>query len=130
MKRSGYKKIISRLGLGTALFIGGALWALGAQNLGPVSMTSVSPRIITPNGDNKNDVIFFQFDGDLSGLPINSNVYDINGAKVAELSMVLNNTALSWDGRDESGRIVNSGVYIYAIGLGNNTVNGTIVVAK
>jgi flagellar hook assembly protein FlgD len=130
MRRSRIKKIISGLGLGFALFISGLLWAFGSQSLGPVSLLSVSPRIITPNGDSLNDVVFFQFDGDLSGLPLSSGVYDINGAKVTELSLVLNNTALSWDGRDESGRYVTSGAYVYAIQIGNKTVNGTVVIAK
>ena len=39
-------------------------------------MTDVAPRVVTPNGDMLNDVIYFKFDNTLSGLPLESQIYD------------------------------------------------------
>ncbi len=101
-----------------------------AQPLGGLTLTEVAPRVVTPNGDLLNDVIFFKFDDTLAGLPIESTVLDINGAKVSSLSLNSNQTALTWDGTDEEGKKLPSGVYVYFIRLGGNKVSGTVVVAE
>lgn len=102
----------------------------GAQSLGGVTLTEVVPRVVTPNGDLLNDVIFFKFDDTVSGLPIESEVYDIQGAKVSDLTLNSNETALLWNGKDDSGRAVPSGIYIYSIKLGGRQATGTVVVAR
>ncbi len=81
-------------------------------------------RIITPaTVDNKND--FAQFSGLVSGDIV--NVYNIRGRKIRQL-----NQDFSWDGKDDSGKLVESGIYIYQIKLNatGKIINGTIVVAK
>jgi hypothetical protein len=101
-----------------------------AQSFGALTLTEITPRIITPNGDLHNDVIFFKFDSSLTSIPITTGVFDITGAKIADLKLGLNETALTWDGKDNGGKVVSSGVYIYSINIGNNSATGTIVVAR
>ena len=102
----------------------------GTQSLGTVTLTEVAPRVVTPNGDMLNDVIFFKFDDTVSGLPLESEVYDVQGAKVSDMTLNSNETALLWNGKDSSGKTVPSGIYIYSITLGGKRATGTVVVAK
>jgi len=81
-------------------------------------------RIITPaTVDNKNDFALFSglVDGDVV------NIYDVIGRKIRQL-----NNESTWDGKDDSGRLVESGIYIYQIKLNDSgkIISGTIVVAK
>ena len=101
------------------------------QNLGGLTLGEVSPRILTPNGDNLNDKAFFRFDTSLTGIPLETSIFDINGAKVGSLELeALDDTLLSWDGRNSSGEIAPAGIYIYMIALGKHRASGTIVVAR
>lgn len=105
---------------------------MAGQSLGSLTLTQVAPRVITPNGDGYNDVVFFEFDNgiNIEGTPFDTGVYDLSGANVSSLKLDLGGNALSWDGKDSSGRVVPSGIYIYMIKLGKYTVSGTVVVAK
>ncbi len=132
MKRS---LTIKRLLLGLAA--GGMLvWvqqSQGAtsQSLGGINLTDVSPRIATPNGDSLNDVIFFRFDDVLSGLPLQSAVFDVHGAKIAGLRInPTDDRLLMWDAKDENGNIMPAGIYVYMIEIGKNRATGTVVVAR
>ncbi len=108
------------------------LWAgpAAGQTLGGITLTEVVPRVVTPNGDLLNDVVFFKFDNTLSGLPLETSIWDIHGSKVGDMSLDNNETSLTWDGKDESGRILPSGIYIYSIKIGKNQATGTVVVAR
>jgi hypothetical protein len=126
---------IKRLLLG--LVAGGLLVAVqqsqGAtsQSLGGITLTDVTPRIVTPNGDALNDVIFFRFDDVLSGLPVQSSVFDVHGAKVGGLRIdPSNDTLMTWDGRDDNGNLMPAGIYVYMIEIGKNRATGTVVVAR
>ncbi len=102
-----------------------------AQSLGGITLTEVAPRVVTPNGDMLNDVIYFKFGGEsVSGLPFETQVYDIHGAKVSGMGTDSTETALVWNGKDDGGRIVPSGIYIYSIKLGDRQATGTVVVAR
>src|SRR5581483_7061351 len=92
--------------------------ASSPQQLGGVVLEDVHPRVISPNGDARNDRVFFQFDTTVAGLPIEADVRDILGARVAGLKMNDSEDALVWDGRDDSGRTMPSGIYIYSIKIG------------
>ncbi len=79
-------------------------------------------RVITPSGSaGKNDFAQFPVSGNFT-----VTLYDINGYKVRTLSDGVN----IWNGEDDNGDIVESGVYIYQIKSEGKTVSGTIVVAK
>ena len=107
----------------------GLIAGTAPQSLGSVTLTEVSPRIVTPNGDSFNDIIYFKFDDTLSGLPIESRIYDINGANISDMTMNSTETSFLWDGKDKGGKTVPSGVYIYSIKLGSRRATGTVVVA-
>ncbi len=57
-------------------------------------------------------------------------IYDIDGMLVKTLTALPGETELTWDGRDETGEIVESGVYVYQLQVGENFKTGTVIVAK
>ncbi|MDE0040832.1 MAG: hypothetical protein OXT74_02260 [Candidatus Poribacteria bacterium] len=57
-------------------------------------------------------------------------IFDIDGAMVKELRGGPDDNELEWDGKDEGGEVVESGVYIYQMQLGDSFKTGTIIVAK
>ncbi|MDR0676677.1 MAG: gliding motility-associated C-terminal domain-containing protein [Elusimicrobiota bacterium] len=84
-------------------------------------------RIFTPNGDGINDKILFN---NLDNEKLTLKFFDINGRKVRELK----EAPYEWNGRDASGRLVESGLYIYQfkvkIDEKDQYVNGTVALAK
>ena len=96
----------------------------------PMGISEYRPkeRIITPAYvDGKNDVAYFS---GLSGQTTIIRIYDITGEKIR----TIDGEPYEWDGKDEDGNIVESGVYIYQFKANVNgkkrSVNGTIAVAK
>jgi len=96
----------------------------------PMGISEYRPkeRIITPAyADGKNDVAYFS---GLSGQTTTIRIYDITGKKIR----TIDGEPYEWDGKDEGGNIVESGVYIYQFKAEVNgkkrSVNGTIAVAK
>ena len=82
-------------------------------------------RIITPNGDGINDVAHFSglVDGDIV------HIFDVRGRRVRTIN-ASTNSPTQWDGRNDGGSIVDSGVYIYQYESQGSRVSGVIVVAK
>lgn len=64
-------------------------------------------------------------DGEFSVL-----LYNLNGALVKTLTAPLGENELRWDGKDENGDIVESGIYLYQLQVGDSFKTGTIIVAK
>ena len=57
-------------------------------------------------------------------------IFNIDGMLVKTLTAPLGETELIWDGTDETGEIVESGVYVYQLQIGESFKTGTIIVAK
>ncbi|MCZ6679406.1 MAG: hypothetical protein O7E52_19415 [Candidatus Poribacteria bacterium] len=57
-------------------------------------------------------------------------IFDMNGVLVKALGPDLDKSELEWDGTDESGDLVESGVYVYQLQLGESFKTGTVIVAK
>ena len=57
-------------------------------------------------------------------------IYDIDGMLVKNLTALPGETKLTWDGRDEAGEIVESGIYVYQLQVGESFKTGTLIVAK
>ncbi len=78
-------------------------------------------RIVAPYGDNR----YIHFDG-LDGTNTKIRIFDIRGREIRTIDSV----PYEWDARDDSGSIVESGVYIYQFRAGGELISGTIAVAK
>ncbi len=125
------KKVILPGFVAASLALAGPVAGAKSQSLGGIILTEVAPRIMTPNGDSKNDKVFFKFDNSLTGIPLETNVFDVNGAKIGSLQIDnLDSSFLTWDGRSDSGSTVSAGIYIYSIKIGKSLATGTIVVAR
>jgi gliding motility-associated-like protein len=92
------------------------------------SFTGVSNRIITPNGDGRNDNVAFQFSNsrDAAGT---IKIYDLRGHILTTLAINPGDTSEYWDAR-VAGALVTSGVYIYVINVDGVVVSGTVVVVR
>lgn len=89
------------------------------------------PRVITPNGA-ENRRVFWFYDNP-TGDPVTGEIFDIRGAHVRGLSvngMSPTPNSLVWDGKDDQGAVVPSGIYLYKISTTEKTVTGTVVVAR
>jgi len=88
------------------------------------------PRVFTPNGDGNNEQVTFEYEN-IDENSIVCWIYDIKGSVVRQLDIVGGGEdKFTWDGKDEDGNIVPSGIYIYQIEVEGKTINGTIVLAK
>ena len=105
----------------------GSLGYIAILAAGPVSSVDMRPKqkIITPNGDNANDSAEFNMGTVAENVQI--EIFDVTNHRVRTINT---NTTLNWDGRDDNGKIVESGVYIYQYTVDGNRVSGVIGVAK
>lgn len=96
-------------------------------------------RVITPNGDEKNDFAFFCFDN-VSDSGVVGRVYTLLGAEVASMSPVRAalpgcpgdpnfKQYMTWDGRTSEG-VVRGGVYVYRIEAEGRTYAGALLVVR
>ncbi|MBM3239451.1 hypothetical protein FJZ31_24425 [Candidatus Poribacteria bacterium] len=86
------------------------------------------PNPFTPNGDGVNDFVRFYFENP-QGVETIVRIYDLRGALVRELTNVVT-TEVTWDGKDEDGKLLELGLYIYQIKVGDNVKGGTVVLAR
>lgn len=88
------------------------------------------PSPFTPNRDGINDEAFFQFPNKGVTVEMVITIYDING----KVMKVLRNAVVGetkWDGRDSSGKYVESGYYIFTVGTSTNMKYvGSVIVAR
>ncbi|MFA5859080.1 MAG: lamin tail domain-containing protein [Elusimicrobiota bacterium] len=87
----------------------------------------VPSRTFVPGG--RVDKITFYISGVGDIVPI-GKMYNLDNVNVAKLEYNAATTALTWDGRNEYGVYVPSGVYVYYISGKGKTLTGTIVVAR
>ncbi|PIU19897.1 MAG: hypothetical protein COT18_05115, partial [Elusimicrobia bacterium CG08_land_8_20_14_0_20_59_10] len=85
-------------------------------------------RLITPNGDGKNDTMVFIYDNPL-GNTVKGRIYDLRGTLVASMTQGPVGNSLLWDAR-AGGRVVPGGIYIYQITAGAKRYNGTVAVIR
>ena len=91
-------------------------------------------RIITPNGDNLNDVASFIYDNPRSSA-VSGKIYDVGGGYVSDMQECPTlpsgpgQGCIQWDGK-AGGRTVSGGVYVYQIRAEDKAFSGTIVVIR
>ncbi len=90
------------------------------------------PNPFTPLSDDPdfNTVIFparavDDVEGEFSVL-----LFNLNGVLVKTLTAQPRETKLKWDGKNENGETVESGIYIYQLQVGSSSKTGTIIVVK
>lgn len=89
----------------------------------------VRPNPFTPNGDNINDELIFDF----SQLPMQSpdvRIFSLQGRLVRHLRSNSTSGQLRWDGRDESGKPQLPGVYLYILQENQEKITGHAVLAR
>lgn len=90
--------------------------------------STLSNKIITPNGDGRNDRAVFRFDNPRDS-SFTGRIFDVTGAFVAEMAPGPDRNTLQWDGRG-NGRPAAGGVYVYQIRSEGKVFNGTLVVVR
>jgi len=84
----------------------------------------IKPQPFTPNGDGKNDELLF----DLTAFYLDDPrlmIFSLAGVKLTTLAA--RNNIIYWDGRDETGRELPPGVYMYAISDGKRKIKSGVV---
>ena len=118
-------------------------FALSHAQSGLVTFYGPLSRIVTPNGDGLNDLIFFCFenpqDSDISG-----KIYTVLGTEVSSIGPRLNRAVgagegcpasiiraqySTWNGMAGNERI-SSGVYVYRIKSEDQVFSGTVIVVR
>lgn len=96
-------------------------------------------RVITPNGDGRNDLAFFCFDNPADSGVV-GRVYTLLGSEVASIGSKASAVGTScasgfqpqyvtWDGRSQ-GAYVRSGLYVYRVEAEGKTHAGTLLVVR
>ena len=104
------------------LVVLGSASSLG-QVLGEIAAT---PGVFTPNGDGTNDrlSLAFQVSQVIGEAPLQVRIFDLSARLISTLLDRLaesDNFSVEWDGRDEAGRVVPPGLYLYRVELEGDT---------
>lgn len=100
---------------------------------------AISPEIFSPDGDGFDDVAFITYKFDAPGYVMNAYVFNIGGQMVRHLAkgMLLSQEgSVIWDGRDEHGSNVGTGIYVIVVevfnldGVVKKYKNSVVVAAK
>jgi hypothetical protein len=88
-----------------------------------------------PNPFNPQTTISFDLSGtnDAGVVPVRLEIFDIRGRHLVTLfngGLEAGHHQFSWDGRDDSGHTVPSGVYIYRLDIGNGSSARKMVLSK
>ena len=90
--------------------------------------SGISNRYVTPNGDGKNDFVVFSYSNPRAS-SVTGAVYDLKGAKVADLVSGPKADTLMWNGKSAGGMAA-GGVYVYVIVAEDQAYTGTLVVVR
>jgi hypothetical protein len=118
--------ILKTLGVFLALTAGAA--TTGGIGVKGFSFGGLTNRIITPNGDRKNDTVVFQFSNprDAAG---SVKIYDVRGHIVATIAVNPGDQNATWDPR-AGGQSPQGGLYVYVLQVENTVATGVVVVIK
>lgn len=86
-----------------------------------------------PNPFNPSTYIVFNIPWDLTNSLAVLNIYDVTGRLVKQLvnePLAAGNYVINWNGINEKGNIVSSGIYFYQLKVAHRVVSGKMVFAK
>ncbi|MXW79073.1 MAG: hypothetical protein F4Z57_08845 [Gemmatimonadetes bacterium] len=104
------------------VYEGNRVWvATKAEHQG-VLQVRVAPTVLTPNGDGRNDTVGLGYDLlELTGpASVEVALWDLSGRRVRQVYAGRDDVGAyerMWDGRDESGRLVPPGLYLYRVSV-------------
>ena len=92
-----------------------------------LTQVEVAPNPFTPNGDGINEAVYFRFQVHEITVPrlLSVQLFDLSGGRVRSLEPLpvmrgvfdMPEETLSWNGRDDQGRPVAPGIYLYRLRL-------------
>jgi hypothetical protein len=87
-----------------------------------------------PNPFNPATTIYFSIDGTIGTKhPVNLTIYELRGRRVRKLidsELEPGSHSVIWDGREDNGQHVSSGIYLYTLRSGGSTITKKMVVLK
>lgn len=89
---------------------------------------SSQTKMFTPNNDGINDEINLIFTGNVE-IITDAEIFDITGKRIGTMTQK-SDSWFVWDGKNDDGRTVLPGLYIYQVKSGDKVCNGIIVVAR
>lgn len=92
------------------------------------SGSGLTNRFLTPNGDGRNDFTVLRFSNPRAS-QVAGEVYDLKGAKVADMTAGPAADTLMWDGMS-GGRPVAGGLYVYRLTAEDRAYTGVLVVVR
>ncbi|MBI4248434.1 MAG: gliding motility-associated C-terminal domain-containing protein [Elusimicrobia bacterium] len=91
-------------------------------------VTGVSHRVITPNGDARNDVLIIRFDNPRDS-GVSGRIFDLLGGYVADMEQKRSPHRVEWNGK-AGGKPVKSGVYVFVLESESRRFKGAVVVIR
>ena len=100
------------------------LYATNDVDFTPQDISNELVLMNIPNPFSNSTTIHYSYPKDEKDAKI--NIYNVKGQLVRQFSLVSNNhlnqSSVEWDGKDDMGQIVGSGIYLYKIQVGKKTV--------
>ena len=93
------------------------------------SLISLSNRILTPNGDRRNDIVTFILNNP-ADVAVSGKIFNLRGMHIADMPQGTIAGTLIWDGKSVNGAIVPTGVYVYSLQSYDSFTRGTVVVVR
>ncbi len=86
----------------------------------PLLDNFTASKTVTPNGDGVNDafILLYSLLKLVHPVPVRLEIYDLNGRRVRQVyrgEETIGTHRHAWDGRDDSGRLLTPGLYIYEL---------------
>jgi hypothetical protein len=134
------QKTAEYLAILAAAFLAIALLAVGVfAQTGTLRFYGPLSRIVTPNGDQRNDRAIFCFDNPADS-DISGKIYTLLGTEVGTMGprtrpalagcpTGFDPQSVTWDGR-ANGAAVRSGIYVYRISSELKVYSGTLIVVR
>jgi len=100
-------------------------WVSNDENEIPIS-SNVKLHQNYPNPFNPSTTIFFELNTETSE-SIELEIFNVKGQKVKQYSIFNNQSSIAWDGKDQVGKFVPSGIYFYKLNISDSPTKKMIL---